>query len=76
MARVSMSTVWRMRNLVTQGYTIKEVAEECKTSTSTVRSYTKAEMAKVANKRVMNEAFKEERETRQEQALQMTMLQA
>lgn len=76
MARVSMSTVWKMRRLVTEGYSIKEIAEECKTSTSTVRSYTKSEMAKVANKRVMNEAFREERETRQEQAVQMEMLQA
>ena len=47
MAKVSMQTVWKMRRMVLNENTIKEVATETKCSEAIVRKYTIAERIRV-----------------------------
>lgn len=56
MAKVSMQTVWKMRRMILDGYSVKDVATTAKCSDAVVRKYTASERNQV-KERTTKEQF-------------------
>ena len=60
MAKVSMQTVWKMRRMILDGYSVKEVATEAKCSDAVVRKYTASERNQVKEKAIKQQFLKDD----------------